>query len=126
MTYILAFLAAVAGAVAGFFLATALGSVVASAFGISSFEGASGYFAVFLFGLPGGLIGLVLGLWLVFRYKGGHRTFSAIACAVSSLVAGSAMAQGAAPVLDVSRPITLKFVDPGGIDPPGGTEGRGD
>jgi len=79
MTYVLAFLAAVAGTVAGFFLASALGSVVASALGISNFEGAAGYFAVFVFGPVGGLIGLVLGLWLVFRYKGGHRTFSAIA-----------------------------------------------
>lgn len=53
--------------------------MVAPALGISSFEGAAGYFAVFVFGPVGGLIGLVLGLWLVFRYKGGHRTFSAIA-----------------------------------------------
>ncbi len=34
---------------------------------------------MFVFGPVGGLIGLVLGLWFVFRYKGGHRTFSAIA-----------------------------------------------
>ena len=79
MTYVLAFLAAVAGTVAGFFLASALGSVLAPALGISSFEGAAGYFAVFVVGPVGGLIGLVLGLWLVLRYKGGYRTFSAIA-----------------------------------------------
>ncbi len=79
MTYILAFLAAIAGIAIGFFLAAALGSVLAPALGISNFEGAAGYFAVFLLVPVGGLIGLVLGLWLVFRYKGGHRTFSAIA-----------------------------------------------
>lgn len=79
MTYVLAFLAAIAGTVGGFFAATALGGAVATLLGISSFEGEAGYFAVFVFGPVGGLIGLVIGLWLVFRYKGGHRTFSAIA-----------------------------------------------
>jgi hypothetical protein len=79
MTYILAFFAAIVGATAGFFLLAALGSVLAPVLGVSSFEGAAGYFAVFVLGPIGGLTGLVLGLWLVFRYKGGHRTFSAIA-----------------------------------------------
>lgn len=79
MTYILAFLAAIVGATAGFFLTAALGSVLAPVLGVSSFEGAAGYFAVFVLGPLGGLAGLILGLWLVFRYKGGHRTFSAIA-----------------------------------------------
>lgn len=79
MTYILAFLAAIVGATAGFFLTAALGSVLAPMLGVSSFEGAAGYFAVFVLGPVGGLAGLILGLWLVFRYKGGHRTFSAIA-----------------------------------------------
>jgi hypothetical protein len=79
MIYILAFLAGVIGAGAGFFLAAALGSVLAGALGVSSFEGAAGYLAVFGFGPVGGLVGLILGLALVFRYKGGYRGLSAIA-----------------------------------------------
>jgi hypothetical protein len=71
MIYILAFLAAVIGAGAGFFLAAALGGVLAGALGVSSFEGAAGYLAVFGFGPVGGLVGLILGLALVFRYKAG-------------------------------------------------------
>jgi hypothetical protein len=62
MIYILAFLAGVIGAGAGFFLAAVLGSVLAGALGGSSFEGAAGYLAVFGFGPVGGLIGLILGL----------------------------------------------------------------
>ena len=79
MIYILALIAGVAGAVGGYLLATGFGVVLAPMLGISSFEGASGYFAAFLIGPIGGLLGLGLGLWLVFRYKGGHRGFSAIA-----------------------------------------------
>ncbi|MFN3657898.1 MAG: hypothetical protein ACK4UO_11645 [Pseudolabrys sp.] len=79
MTYLLAILAAIAGGAVGGVAGTLLGGVLAPVFGVTGFEGAAGYFAVFLFGLPGGVIGLVTGLWLVFRYKGGHRGFSAIA-----------------------------------------------
>jgi hypothetical protein len=79
MVYMLAFIAAMAGAACGFAAGVVLGGVAATAFGISSFEGAAGYFAVFVFGLPGGLTGLALGLWSAFRFGGGHRGFSAIA-----------------------------------------------
>lgn len=95
MTYVLAFLAAVAGGTAGFFLAAAIGGVLAPMLGISSFEGAAGYFAAFVLGPVGGLIGLVLGLWLVFRFKGGHRGFAAIAKRGALIVAAlSAVATG--------------------------------
>jgi MFS family permease len=79
MTYILAFLAAAAGGVAGYFAAATIGVLLAQQFGMSNFEGAAGYFAAFVIGPVGGLIGLILGAWLVFRYKGGYRGFSAIA-----------------------------------------------
>lgn len=79
MTYVLAFLAAITGTAFGFFAGMMLGGAVAALIGISSFEGEAGYFAAFIFGPLGGVIGLGLGLWLVFRYYGGYRGFSAIA-----------------------------------------------
>ncbi|MGN6573159.1 MAG: hypothetical protein ACTHLO_17275 [Pseudolabrys sp.] len=79
MVYVLAFFAAIAGAIGGFFAGAAIGSVAATAFGVSAFEGGAGYFAAFVFGLPGGLTGFTIGLWLAFRFGGGHRGFSAIA-----------------------------------------------
>lgn len=96
MTYVFAFLAAILGATAGFFAFAALGSVFAPLLGVSSFEGAAGYFAVFVLGPLGGLAGLVIGLWLVFRYKGGHRSFSAVAgrgaAVIAAIVATAAIA----------------------------------
>lgn len=70
MTYLLALLAAVIGAALGFALGAAAAAALAPLLGISSFEGASGYFAVFIGGPVGGLVGLVLGAWLVLRRAG--------------------------------------------------------
>ncbi|MCK9917865.1 hypothetical protein MXD81_52875 [Microbacteriaceae bacterium K1510] len=42
MTYILAFLAAIAGAVGGFFAVVAISDLLASVLGLSSFEGEAG------------------------------------------------------------------------------------
>jgi len=92
MTYILAFLAGVAGTIAGYVLATAFGVGLALVLGMSNFEGASGYFAAFVVGPIGGLIGLFLGLWLVLRYKGGYRSFSAIAGRSAIVVIAIALA----------------------------------
>ena len=70
MTYLLALLVAVVGAALGFALGAAAAAALAPLLGISSFEGASGYFAVFIGGPVGGLAGLVLGAWLVLRRAG--------------------------------------------------------
>jgi MFS family permease len=113
MTYILAFIAGVAGAAAGYVLAAALGAVLAPMLGIPSFEGAAAYFAGFLVGPIGGLLGLVLGLWLVFRYKGGYRGFSAIAGRSAIVIAGIAL------LVVVGIQIRLATVEnfPGGRNP---------
>jgi hypothetical protein len=68
MTYLLALLAALIGAALGFALGATVAGLAAPALGITSFEGASGYFAVFIGGPIGGLGGLVLGAWLVLRF----------------------------------------------------------
>ena len=70
MTYLLALLAALVGTALGSFLGAAAAAAVAPLLGITAFEGASGYFAVFIGGPPGGLAGLVLGAWLVLRRAG--------------------------------------------------------
>jgi hypothetical protein len=70
MTWLLALLMAVIGAALGFALAAAAAAALAPLLGISSFEGASGYFAVFIGGPLGGLVGLGLGAWLVLRRAG--------------------------------------------------------
>jgi hypothetical protein len=46
---------------------------------MSDFEGARGYFAFFFVGPITGFIGLVIGVWLVLRFWGGHRGFVPIA-----------------------------------------------
>lgn len=70
MTYLLALLMAMVGAALGFALGAAVAGALAPLLGITSFEGASGYFAVFIGGPVGGLAGLVLGAWLVLRRAG--------------------------------------------------------
>ena len=72
MTYLLALLVALVGAALGFALGAAAAGLLAPVLGITSFEGASGYFAVFIGGPIGGLAGLVLGALLVLR-RAGHR-----------------------------------------------------
>jgi hypothetical protein len=72
MTYLVALLAALVGAALGFALGAAAAGLLAPVLGITSFEGASGYFAVFIGGPVGGLAGLVLGALLVLR-RVGHR-----------------------------------------------------
>ena len=70
MTYLLALLMAVVGAALGFALGAAAAAALAPLLGITSFEGASGYFAVFIGGPLGGLAGLIAGAWLVLRRAG--------------------------------------------------------
>jgi hypothetical protein len=77
MTLLLALLGGIAGAVAGFLLGLGIGSLLVPAFGITGFEGASGYFAVAI-GLLGGGTGLIAGIVLILRYKGGLRRPGAI------------------------------------------------
>ena len=89
MIYILALLAGIFGAVAGFFLGIGLGSLLVPVFGISSFEGGSGYFAGAI-GLLIGLLGLIAGIVLVLRYKGGQRGFGAIAGRSAAVLAAIA------------------------------------
>lgn len=113
MTYLLALLAAVVGCAVGAGLGMAAAGMLAPVLGISSFEGASGYFAVFIGGPLGGLLGLVLGAVWVLR-KRGHRGFGAIAGRLGVVVGGVVLVAAAAlGILYLSQDI----VNPNGSAP---------
>ncbi len=93
MIYLIALLAGLLIAAIGAVLGLAFGSVLAGAFGMSSFEGAAGYFAVSI-GLLGGFIGLIAGVVLGLRMKG-VRGFAALSGrAAIVLVVVAALATG--------------------------------
>jgi len=87
MTYALALLAGIVGGALGCALGIAAAAALAAALGISSFEGASGYFAVFIGGPIGGVLGLVLGPALVLR-RAGHRSFGALGGRLALVIVG--------------------------------------
>jgi hypothetical protein len=87
MTYALALLAALVGAGLGFALGAAAAGLLAPALGITAFEGASGYFAVFVGGPLGAFVGLVSGALLVLR-RAGHRRLGALAGRLAFVVVG--------------------------------------
>lgn len=69
MRFVLAILVAIAGLVLGWLVAAFGTLALGSAFGLSDFEGERAMTAFFAIGPLGGLIGLVLGLWLWRRRK---------------------------------------------------------
>ena len=105
MTYVFALLAGLVGAALGFAAGAAVAAALAPALGITSFEGASGYFAIFIGGPLGGLLGLVLGSVIALR-RGGHRGFAAIGGRIA-LVGAGVVAIGAALLLAfwIARPV---------------------
>lgn len=113
MTYLLALVGAIAGAAVGAFLGMSVASLLASTLGITSFEGASGYFAVFIGGPIGGLIGLVAGAVFVLR-KRGHTGFGAISGRIGLIVLGVvAVVAAGIGLLYLSQDI----VNPNGVAP---------
>jgi hypothetical protein len=72
MTYLLALIAGIVGAALGWIAAAAATIVLGGYFGISDFEGGRGMIAVWGIGPIGGLAGLILGVVLVLRRRGGH------------------------------------------------------
>lgn len=114
MTYALALLAAIVGGAVGAFLGFSIAALLAPLMGISSFEGAAGYFAVFIGGPIGGLAGLLLGAVLVLRWRGPH-TAGGIAGRLGVVVIGIAGAAAAA--FGVTYYVTQDTVNPNGAAP---------
>ena len=69
MRFILAILIALVGLMLGWLVAAFGTLALGSAFGLSDFEGERAMTAFFAIGPLGGLIGLVLGVWLWSRRK---------------------------------------------------------
>jgi hypothetical protein len=87
-TFLIALVCGGIGLVAGFFAGAVVGAGIAAATHMSTFEGAAGYFAVFVCGPIGALIGLVGGVWLALRVRGVKGGIGVVATySVTSLVA---------------------------------------
>ena len=68
-----------------------LASVLGGYYGVTDFEGARGMIAVFTFGPIGGLLGLIIGVWLPLRLKSGAKvTGKAVAIRLPIVLAGIA------------------------------------
>ena len=85
MIYLIALLAGLLMAAIGAVLGLAFGGALAGVFGISSFEGAAGYFAVSI-AILAGLIGLVAGIVLALWIKGGISGFFALGARTAIVV----------------------------------------
>lgn len=85
MKIIVAFLAGLLGAVAGFFAGLGIGMLLVDVLRISSFEGQSGYF-VFFIAAAGCLVGFFAAVILTLIFYGGHRRIGALAGRVALIV----------------------------------------
>ncbi len=86
MTYLIAIIAGTAGAALGWVAAAALTIAIGSLLGASDFEGGLAMQAAFGIGPIGGMLGLVLGIWLALR-KRGHRNASALSWRIPVVIA---------------------------------------
>jgi MFS family permease len=87
MTLLLSLLAGIAGAAIGWVAAAALTMALGGLFGVSDFEGGRGMLAIWGIGPLGGLAGLVAGIVLVLRKRGGFSA-GAIAWRLPLVIAG--------------------------------------
>jgi hypothetical protein len=136
MTYLMALLAALVGLALGFAFGATVAGLLAPVLGITSFEGASGYFAVFIGGPAGGLAGMVLGAWLVLRrirQPTGERRGGAIAGGVALVVVGVVAVAAAGlgafwlmrPLVNANGPapqLVFEIRLPPGVAPPAGRD----
>ena len=94
-TFLVAFLGGVVGLASGALAGAFAGTFIAAATRMSTFEGAAGYFAVFVCAPIGAVIGLLLGVWLALRLRGGSRSLAAVV-GYSGLTLGTVVAGAAA------------------------------
>src|SRR5262245_17538183 len=97
LTFLVALLGGVVGLVAGAVAGAFSGGAIAAATRMSTFEGAAGYFVVFVCAPIGALIGLPIGVWLALRLRGGARSVATVGV-YSGLTLGTVVA-GAAGVI---------------------------
>ncbi len=113
MIYIIALLAGIVGAAAGYALAATLAAGIALVTGMSNFEGAVGYFAAFGAGPIGGLAGLIGGVWFALRRFGRYRGAALALRMLGSAAALAALAAGGLGLLYLSQ----DTINPNGLPP---------
>src|SRR4029450_11668230 len=95
MLYLVALIAGMAGAVAGWFVTGALAAWIAGLFGMSDFEGGRGMFAFLFVGPLGGLVSMLLAIWAVLRVGKGRARLGPTLGRIGLVVAGIAAGGGA-------------------------------
>jgi hypothetical protein len=107
MIYVLAALAGLACAALGALVGALITAMITALAGISDFEGARGMVIVWLGGPIGGVAGLIIGLWLVLRFYGGHRGFGAIAARSAGIIVALVALTGGGIMLMLATDATL-------------------
>jgi hypothetical protein len=79
MAILWAIIGGIVGAVAGWVVAAVLSLVIMGLLGVSDFEGGRAMASFWGFGPIGGLVGLILGIWLALRLAGGRMRVGALA-----------------------------------------------
>jgi hypothetical protein len=130
MPYLLAFVAGIVGAAVGWAAVAAATVVIAGYMGVSDFEGARSMLAVFGTGPLGGLAGLVAGVALVLRRRGGHgaagialRTPLVVGAIAAAAAGGLWWMYETRPVLNTNGPapqLAFEVRLPAGLAPPPG------
>jgi hypothetical protein len=88
LTYLLAGLAGVAGALLGWLVTGLIADAILGAFGMSAINGGRAMVAFFTVAPFGGIAGLILGIWLVLRFQGAYRGFGNIVGRAALVAAG--------------------------------------
>ncbi len=132
MTLLLSLLAGIAGCAVGWIAAAALTIFLGGPLGISDFEGGRGMLAIWGIGPIGGLIGLVAGIVLVLRKRGGMsaggiawRTPLVIAGIIAIAAAGFWFFYETRPILNTNGPaprLAFEVRLPPGLAPADGTK----
>jgi hypothetical protein len=133
MTYLLALIAGVLGAAAGWACAAAATIYIGGLMGVSNFEGGLGMLAIWGIGPIGGLVGLVTGIALALRWRGGFSgrgiawRLPLVVAAIAALAAGGLWwMYEARPVLNDNGPaprLAFELRLPPGVAAPARTAG---
>lgn len=116
MTYFIAPLTGIIGAIVGYFVAGFTTAIIGEWVGVSNFEGGLGMLAFLGIGPLGGIVGLFLGIWLSLRWRG-HASLRAVAwrmplvlaCIAALVAAGLWYAYEMRPQLATSSNVTPRF-----------------
>jgi len=90
VTWLLAILAGMVAAAAGWFVTALVAGWLAGLAGMSDFEGGRGMFAAFVAGPAGGLVAMLVAIWLVLRVRRGRASPGPMLLRIGMVLAGIA------------------------------------